>query len=172
MNPIFNQQSSILNRFDLETLMSSHGILADATFFADDLYLLPSLDWLTGDFVRGLQAFFQLLDMADYTAEQCDCDDFARGAAFYASTLHNRFSDGSNRRTALAFGEFAYKHRDGYAHAINCILCATSEPVGARSTRAPLMQLVFFEPQAVLKNANPVVTLTPEEKMNCRAYRF
>jgi hypothetical protein len=166
MNPIFNQQSSILNRFDLETLMTSQGILADATFFADDQYLLPTLDWLTGDFARGLQAFFQLLDMADYTAEQCDCDDFARGAAFYASTLHNRFQKG---RSAIAVGEFAYKHRDGYAHAINVIV---GDDVRSRSS-APT--LVFFEPQAVLARAastNPIITLNQQEKMNCRAYRF
>jgi hypothetical protein len=166
MNPIFNQQSSILNRFELETLMTSHGILADATFFADDQYLLPTLDWLTGDFARGLQAFFHLLGMDTYTAEQCDCDDFARGAAFYASTLHNRLQNG---RTALAFGEFAYKHRDGYAHAINVIV---GDDVRSRSS-APT--LVFFEPQAVLARAastNPIITLNQQEKMNCRAYRF
>lgn len=152
-----------ISRREIEQFMGAEGVLPNQVMIGDVEYALPSLKWLRGPFATALRRLFGAVEVDHWEEEQNDCDDFARGAAWYGSILHNRSAGGAGmRRTGLAFGEFWYQKRNGAAHAINCAIIGEGN----------LRRLVFFEPQNVLKNADPIVVLSDQEKMICLGYRF
>lgn len=122
---------------------------------ADDSYVLPSHDWINHEF-RGAWLEFKT-SLGEWQDNENDCDDFARGAAFFAQLLHHN-TPLHRARTALAFGEFWYRPRTGGGHAVNFYLYRDLK--GA-------IQIGFFEPQ----NGNEVA-LTATEIGSCTAWRL
>lgn len=143
--------------------MTEQEVWAEQTFVADSVYALPEEQWLRTRFATALRTFYQAVEHTLWTAEQSDCDDFARLAGAFASARHNRSAAGEVRETGLAFGEYWYQRRTGTGHAINCAVVSDG---GER------LRLLFFEPQNVLRNTDPIIELTPEEKAVCYGYRF
>lgn len=124
---------------------------------ADEAYMLPALDWVTGEFSDAWLAF--RASLGTWSEDDNDCDDFARGCAFFAQLLHHNTPQ-HELKTALAFGEFWYDRDIGGGHAINVFLYrdATSD-VG--------VQIGFFEPQT-----GEAITLSQKELESCIAWRF
>ena len=150
-------------RREIEQIMREAGVMADQVMIGDDVYALPSKEWLSGRFAEALRTFFNGLELNSWEAEKNDCDDFARGAAWFAAMLHNRSAAKAGlKRSGLAIGEIWYRQADGVNHAINCAIIP--EPGKDR--------VVFFEPQNVLRNADPIVELSEEERMICLGYRY
>lgn len=149
---------------ELEEFLEAQGVFALEKFIADSVYVLPGERFLRQRFAVSLQAFFKAMEQLKWEAEQSDCDDFERGAAYWASRLHKRSAKANGAEgTAVAFGEFWYQDDAGFKHAINCaIVSDEGEP----------MRLIFFEPQNVLRGADPIVPLSEKEKALCSGYRF
>jgi hypothetical protein len=123
--------------------------------FADSAYLLPSRSWVESTFAKSWFDF--KASLGPWTAEDNDCDDFARGAAFLAELLHHNTKD-RPAKTSLAFGEFWYiRHEDNGGHAIN-FYAYREEGV---------IKVGFFEPQTCLP-----VTLTEKEISSCVHFRL
>jgi hypothetical protein len=146
----------VITRAQLEYFLHSAGIRGYQEIFADVAYALPSEQWLGQGFANALLKFFTELKTAKYSAEGNDCDDFARGAAWFAQLLHRRTPH--NARTALAFGEFWYRKDSGLMHAINIALVRDPD-----STYKP----IFFEPQLYV-----VTLLSDREIQSCDTLRF
>ena len=125
-------------------------------FVVDNLYVLPSRLWIEKEFSQALSQFQRSLKTSVWTAEENDCDDFSRFAAFFAEYLHYN-TQNKLPKTALCFGEFAYQRDIGGAHAINVFLYRENNKV----------QMAFYEPQTC-----KVVVLSESEKMSCLFYRF
>ena len=108
----------------------------------DRAWECPPERWFTGEYSMKLHEFFGRLNVS-FRADTFDCDDFARGAAFYAQVLH-RGDAGRVKGTALAVGELVYTAEQtpngGPAgrHAINFAVVLGAD--GAK-------RLVFYEPQ-------------------------
>lgn len=116
---------------------------------------LPTANWITNGFSQSWIGFRESLGA--WTSEENDCDDFARGAAFFAQLLHHN-TEGRPKSSALAFGEFWYQQRDNRGgHAINFYVYR----VGTN------MHVGFFEPQT-----GQGVTLTKQEIDSCYAWRL
>lgn len=121
---------------------------------ADRVYMVPSQEWIGTGFSQSWTAFREAL--GPWTAEDNDCDDFARGAAFFAQLLHHN-TKGRPPASALAFGEFWYQRRDGVGHAINFFLYREGSA----------LKVGYFEPQT----GQPLI-LTPKEIESCIAWRL
>ncbi|HEX7861825.1 MAG TPA: hypothetical protein VF773_15935 [Verrucomicrobiae bacterium] len=149
----------------LESFMSAR-VFTDKAFLADSRYALPTLHWLCNVFPRELLKIHKVLGQTKWKPEQFDCDDFARTAAAFAAVLHSNTKPFP--KCGLAFGEFWYRSparpENDRDHAINCIVTAGALPAD--------YNLIFFEPQNVLTNQNPIVQLTEEEMNLCLGYRF
>jgi hypothetical protein len=150
-----------LTRRELEDFIDRQNVYAEQKLLLDGAYALPELNWLRRRFASALRTHFRAFEQFAWVEEQNDCDDFARAAAAFAAILHNRTAGAGAARTGLAFGEFWYQQKSGMGHAINCAVVAEPE-----------MRLVFFEPQNVLRNADPIIELSNEEKITCYGYRF
>lgn len=115
---------------------------------ADRVYVLPTRQWVAGPFAEALRTLQFEFRVKRWTAEDNDCDDFARLAAAFAQVLHTN-TPGHAPATALAFGEFGYMKQDFTGgHAINFVLTGPGPE-----------DVLFFEPQT-----GQFVTLTAQEK--------
>lgn len=149
-----------LSANQLESFMREQ-CFAQQIFIADKLYALPDLNWLRTEFPLALRRFYRQMLFNGWQPEQSDCDDFARGAAFFASVLHNKME--VVPACALAFGEFWYaRAEDNQDHAINCAIVNVYD----------VLHLIAFEPQRALAGADPIIQLTPQERNLCLGYRF
>lgn len=136
----------------LETLLvSTFGI---AGSMADDDYMLPAKGWVNGEFANGWFNFKATL--GGWSEQDNDCDDFARGAAFFAQLL-NHNTPRKPKPSALAFGEFWYRQDTGDLHAINFFVYrdGTALKVG------------YFEPQSCSQ-----IVLSPKEIKSCYSWRL
>lgn len=124
---------------------------------ADGVFSTPSELWIATDFSSDLKNFQFYLKDSQWVAEENDCDDFARGAAFFAQLLHHNTRN-KIQQTALAFGEFWYKQQNVGYHAIDFAV--------VRDQQLKL-KVVFYEPQ--LKQ---IITLTRAEKLSCLHWRL
>lgn len=122
---------------------------------ADKLYSVPSLRWFTEEFPRQWHQFAFSHLTETYQVEANDCDDWTRGAAFFAQLLHSRSKQG----TALAVGEFWYEQAQGRPHALLAAVCHDG------STN---FVIAFVEPQGFPR----AVTLQKAEYQSCIARRF
>lgn len=141
---------------ELRSFLRTKNVLPNQELIADAKYVLPAKSWIEVEFSRALERFYDALKVAYWLDESNDCDDFARGAAYFAQLLHAR-----TRRypgTALAFGEFWYLQKSGGGHAINFFLY--KDPDGA-------LQVGYYEPQT-----RQVVELDPDETRYCLGFRI
>ena len=145
-----------LTEIQVREAMRANDVLAEQIFVPDREFALPTVEWLRSDFAWALQKFYGQFGISTWTPEQNDCDDFARGAAWFAAFLHHRMR---RSEAGLLFGEYWYQKLNGGGHAINCTIVA-----GGR--------VVFFEPQNVVANADPIVNLALEERTLCYGYRY
>lgn len=133
----------------------------DGSLVVDREYIHPTKDWFFGAFATAMQNNLRELGVADYTAEENDCDDFAAIARAMAQVMNHRTA-GHERGKALAVGEFLYTiggdtGDEAKGHAINCaIILKDGKPV-----------LVFMEPQTGRQ-----VYLTEKEIQSCNFFRF
>ncbi|MDX1951517.1 MAG: hypothetical protein SFY81_04995 [Verrucomicrobiota bacterium] len=148
----------ILSKNQLEALLDANGIYAENALILDSQYALPTKRWLLNEFAVALRNWYFSLGLSGYTAGSNDCENFARGAAFYADLAHRNSSRKNGvETTGLAFGEFWYRQRDGKGgHAINIAIVAEGKP-----------EIIFFEPQTQQQ-----VPLIQQEIAPCIGYRF
>lgn len=144
---------------DLQIAISDLGVHPSTGWFPTDRkYVSPSEPWIGGTFSDALNTLKFQLGLQEWTAEEFDCDDFARVSAAYASILHHKTA-GREKGTGLAFGEFHYMKDAPYGgHAINIALVAASDGKP---------KLVFYEPQTC-----KIVHLSQKEIDSCITLRF
>jgi hypothetical protein len=136
---------------DVTKLLDASFIMVKKITFMDEDYSLPAKVWMadTGSpFSQDLWNFLAANDLLTYSAENNDCDDFARSAMEVAAIAHRRMKTG----TALAFGMMWYQPdwaKTGDCHCINIAIVGTHD--------AP--EIVFYEPQQ-----RQIVELTDFEK--------
>ena len=138
----------------LQEFLTESGIQPFTVLIADDNYSLPDPQWILNDFANALRSFQLAMETATYMPEKNDCDNFTRGAAYFADVLHSRTRD---VQTAICFGEFWYTLDAGGGHAINIAVVKNGD----------VMELMFFEPQTLMQ-----LTLSKTEIESCYAYRF
>lgn len=122
----------------------------------DNRYSLPALDWLERDLAIEFRDWLRVNDLLIYEPEENDCDKFSRYAITEAIKLHHA-TENHVHGTSLAFGLCVYARDSGGAHAIDCAV-----------VRDPDARVVFWEPQNVVSNRNPVVTLSANEIASAR----
>jgi hypothetical protein len=137
-----------LNQY-LSDLFLASGYLADSTYY------LPSYKWVTNDFTLSWLKFKETF--VKWTEQKNDCDDFARGAAFFAQLLHHNTA--RQLRGALAFGEMWYKpsRNRSSRHAINFALYRLGG----------IVYPAYYEPQNGTE-----IKLTLEEARSCDYWRI
>lgn len=126
---------------------------------SDAFYAVPTLDWFENQFPRDWGKFTEMF----YRAENRDCDDFARGAAWYAQNLHGD-TLGAPERTGLSVGEFWYTRLNGSKHAIVAAVCRISGSTN--------LVLAFMEPQKSPNTTPAVINLSKSEYQSCYERRF
>lgn len=150
---------------ELDSFLTEAGVAADQVTFGDDVYVLPGREWLRTELVSAFRSLLKAVEAVTYAPGRNDCEDFERGAAWFAQVLHNRtpVEDASMQEAALAFGIFDFvREADGQAHAINCAVVFEGGD----------FKLVFFEPQFAARGLDPMITLSEGEMGNCREVRF
>jgi hypothetical protein len=105
-----------LSRGRIITALLALNVPVAAIQLADDYYVCPKRDWITGDFAAEWSGILTQLG-ARYRPEDRDCDDFARGAAYWAAEFWSQTPD--NNDSGLAFGECWCQSR---RHAFNVAL--------------------------------------------------
>jgi hypothetical protein len=153
------QSDFVLKDYELTGYLAQLGVRGwQGNFTADQRYALPSKDWIEYQYSSSLHAMLSSLRNGVWIAEDNDCDDFARAAAFLAQYLHhNTIRKQSN--TGLAFGEFWYiKQPGGEGHAINIFVY--------RNKKGEI-SVGFYEPQD-----QQIIKLTKKEIDSCIYYRF
>lgn len=85
-------------------IIHAEGIYPQRQVCADEAFSLPTRKWFVADFAEALRIFYASLRNF-YGKQSQDCDDWARGAAWFASFLHNRTRP---NLSALAVGEMWY----------------------------------------------------------------
>lgn len=114
----------------------------------DDLnYVLPTREWVTGDFARAMLGNLQKLGIT-YAPESFDCDKFAKLVAAFGAVCNLRTS---GHKGGLALGVFYYRSPAGY-HAINVAVVPDDDD----------LDLVFIEPQT-----GQELRLSEEELASC-----
>lgn len=79
----------VLSTQDIIGLMTANGIVsARYATFDDNYYAVPSEEWVGQKFGDSLRSFFHSHQRAGYKAESRDCDNYAKGAAYWAKELH------------------------------------------------------------------------------------
>ncbi len=111
------------------------GVFTTNWSLADRAYALPTRRWMLGPFADALRRLQFEFRVNKWTAEDNDCDDFARLAAAFAQVLHANTPD-RPAATALAVGELWYVQDGGAGHAIVFAICGPS-----------VEDVLFFEPQ-------------------------
>src|SRR5574341_626886 len=146
---------TILTHSEVRRAFRDAGVLSMDIQLADLLYALPARDFIEKEFAAALQKFYWQLRVNQWLPEKGDCDDFARGAAFFASLLHRRTHGAPD--AGIAFGEFWYFSETlNGSHAINVAI-----------TKTDRLHLVFFEPQQFR-----VIPLTETEVQSCSGIRI
>lgn len=100
-------------------VLAKSGIQPSVFMIGDGSYVMPTVSWIKDRFSIAFREFLEHLDTQVWKPEKNDCENFARGAAFFASVLHTRTSDVESE---IAFGEFWYVKDPSEPHAINVIL--------------------------------------------------
>ena len=136
--------------------LATNGIIPSLSMYSDRNYAVPSKNWVAGAFSDSFFSFKQQLASSNWTAEENDCDDFARFSAFFAQYLHHN-TPNKLKNTALSFGEFLYETKELQGHAINIFLYREQEKV----------KIGFYEPQTC-----KIVILTKEEIESCYFIKF
>lgn len=145
---------TVITSKQIRELMDKNNIFCEITQIADKEYSLPDKNWILTEFSISWNSLQKFLEIKEWNDETNDCDDFARGAAFLAQTLHSRHK----LKTGLAFGEF-YFHSDVVKgpHAINFFFYKENEE----------LKLGFYEPQTYLE-----CQLTEIERAKCFYWRI
>lgn len=120
---------------------------------ADRYYAVPTLQWFVNIFPGEWSRFAESELIGPYIIDSNDCDDWARGAAFFAQMLHSR----SKHPNGLSVGEFWYESRNG-PHAIVAAVCADGTN----------LVIAFMEPQGVPR----IIHLDRSEYGSCMMRRF
>lgn len=156
----------IITNTQLRTVLDEADIMPFAGgLIADASYVLPAENWVRTTFAAAHQVWIKSLGADGWISETNDCDDHARGAAFFASLLHSKTPKAPE--AGLAFGEFWYVRADGAgAHAINAAVVPTPRSPRAVAGKSPF-GLLFYEPQTFR-----LVTLTKQEIASCTGYRW
>jgi hypothetical protein len=130
--------ATILSSTDLKVLLMTDLQVRPSDFGAvrDESYMLPSPDWFTDVFPHELKDFQFRNKQTRPVPEANDCDDYARGAAWWAQRCHTD-SEGGRSQTAFAVGEFSYDDATLGRHAI----------IFAIVRHAAAFRILFMEPQ-------------------------
>lgn len=156
--PINTVTDFSLSAFQVQKELNTAGIfISSQAIFADPNYAVPSLAWVENTLAPAFYSFKAQLQTSTYAPVENDCDDYARGAAFYAQYLHHNTKN-KLANTALCFGEYWYTTGTGTGHAINIFLYRD---------QAKRIKIGFFEPQTC-----KIVTLLPFELATGGYYRF
>jgi hypothetical protein len=130
--------ATVLSSTDLKVLLMTDLKVRPLSFghVRDESYMLPSPDWFTDTFPAELKDFQFRNRQTSAVPETNDCDDYARGAAWWAQRCHTR-SEGRRTHTALAVGEFCYDDSTLGRHVI----------IFAIVRHAAAFRILFMEPQ-------------------------
>lgn len=143
---------------EIAAMLESLGVNTPNSFFADDVYALPSEHWLASEYSEALYRFLTSFKSATYVATENDCDNFSTMAFAFAQILHHNTPQ-KTHKTALAFGEIWYPSlARGGVHAINVVM-VWDDKTGYK--------LLFYEPQT-----QQLVELTKAEIAGVKYYRF
>jgi hypothetical protein len=143
---------------EIAAMLESLGVTTPNSFFADDVYALPSEHWLANEYSESLYRFLTSFKSATYVATENDCDNFSTLAFAFAQILHHNTPQ-KNKKTALAVGEIWYASlARGGVHAIN-VAMVWDDQTGYK--------IIFYEPQT-----QQIVQLTQAEIAGVKYYRF
>lgn len=142
----------------LKFMIDTNGVPSTASVgIADETYALAAEDWLVGAFSDAYGKFIFQLHENSWKAEENDCDDFARGCAFFAQLLHHNTVK-KLQNDGIAVGEFWYVKDEGDGHAINFAIVRVSPDK---------LKLMFYEPQTQKQ-----IVLSTKEIHNCLFWRI
>jgi hypothetical protein len=144
----------ILTSSQLAEALNAAGIYPTQWSLADRAYALPTRQWVLGAYAEALRRLQFEFAVNHWTAEDNDCDDFARLAAAFAQILHTNTA-GHPAATALAVGELWYFQDGGGGHAIVFAVCGPNPE-----------DVLLFEPQTAAEK-----TLSDTEKQNATLAR-
>lgn len=144
-----------------ELMIATGAKHASLAFVLDREYLLPSADYIRGDFAKWFWEEQYRRGVATWNEESNDCDNFSVRAFADIGLAHALTSPAS--KTGIAFGLFFYSP-DGTLsyHAIACAVVRGIDGVP---------HVVFFEPQPKA-SAFGLVALTGTEIESCLGYLF
>lgn len=148
-----------LNCDEIRAHLFGWGVPPEARLVIPDAeYAFPKADWVDNEFTS--RWFLEKNHViAQYEAENADCDDFAEECATFAHRCHRMTSqkEGRPADTALAFGQFYYTKSVAGPHAI-CFFIALKDDAWC---------LYFYEPQLCQR-----IELSPEEIATCELAYF
>jgi hypothetical protein len=99
--------TELVSSTELRAFLRTAGVSSDAIYFADDIYSLPHLHWLTNTFLQDYVSYRDQKGLRTYDAESRDCDEFALSAAAYAKELHSLMRQDA-RQSGFAVGVFSF----------------------------------------------------------------
>lgn len=141
---------------EISALIDAKGILANNILWRDERYVVPSREWMNGEFATLFRKLNFALSSSIYRPGSNDCDKWARRAASFACDLHNATPGAPE--AGLAIGEFWYDRAvDGQDHGINHFLIENA-PGGD-------LDFAFWEPQQYGE-----ITLIQQELSICRLF--
>jgi hypothetical protein len=111
-------------------------VMENNLFLRDDLYAVPTLDWVNRVYSPQLTKFLFDNDLLKYTKESNDCDDFSQYALTVAHMMH-RYSLNRPKGTTISVGD-VIQMQVMADHAIN-VWIVTDD--------AGRLMLAFYEPQ-------------------------
>ncbi len=108
----------------------------DNIFLHDEDYVIPTLDWVNGEFSKQFKQFLFNYNIRQFQDGKNECDKFSLHARSVANILNRHNPQSGN--SGIAVGE-VYLINGGGGHAMNFAIVAD---------RDKKLRLVFYEPQA------------------------
>lgn len=139
-NVLADQQPALylLDNNTVSELMRSNGVHTTRYIISDEITVLPTENWIRGEFTRGLSEFQKHFQIARWHERANDCDKFSSATKFYAQWLNFK-STNRSEKASLAVGElYFYVNGSNKAHAINFFITLDKNKK---------LKLIFYEPQ-------------------------
>jgi len=132
------------------SLLNGYDIYPSDKIIDDELYTLPSKNWVETTFSNEFFKFLSEEKLQQYELDSNDCDNFAGWARLFAQKLNNNTK--SQGKSSILFGEFDYKEDKGGYHAINFFISLEDEKY----------KIYFYEPQT-----QKIIFLSDDEIKSC-----